>query len=103
ISEIFWNFLNLLKVDRVVNPDLRHKIRNVGDHNHGALVLVERLRDDRQVAEVDMVGRLVQNQQAGLHQNQAAEREEAFLSFGEGADFVGEQFAVQQKAGRGGA
>ena len=38
----------------------------MADQNHRAVVFVERFGDNRQMAEVDVVGRLVQNQKPGF-------------------------------------
>jgi hypothetical protein len=42
---------------------------------------VERFRDDRKVAEVDVVGRLVEDKEAGALEHEASEGDEAFLPF----------------------
>ena len=53
----------------------------MGDEYHRALVRVEGAGDDRQVAEIDVIGRLVEDEKAGLHQHQAGEGDESLLPF----------------------
>ena len=47
------------KDDVDIDANLIDELVDVGDEYHGALELVERLGDDREVAEVDMVGGLI--------------------------------------------
>ena len=58
----------------------------MGDENHSTLVLVERLRDDREVAEVDMIRWLVEDEESWLLEDEPNERNKSLLTFGEIAD-----------------
>src|SRR5688572_21493580 len=87
------------QIDARVEADLRDEVGNVAHHDHRALVLVERLGDDGQVAEVDVVGGLVEDEQARTHQHEAGEGQEPLLSLGEVGDLGGERLAVEQEAG----
>ena len=58
----------------------------MGDEYHRARVLVERFRDDRQMAEVDVVCRLVENKEPRALEHERSEGDEALLPFGEAAD-----------------
>ena len=66
-------FKLFLQIQHFVNADLFDKFRNMADQNHRAVVFVERFGDNRQMAEVDVVGRLVQNQKPRSLQHQSGE------------------------------
>ncbi len=70
--------------------------------DHRAVVLVERRGDNRQMAEVDVVGRLVQYQKPRFEQHQAREGDKALLSLRERAYFRVYQFAGYEERRRGG-
>lgn len=48
-----------IKVKRVVNADFFHKLRNMGNKHHRPFVLIQRFRDNGQVAEIYVVGGFV--------------------------------------------
>ena len=56
------------------------------DEDHGSFIGVEGAGDNRQVAEIDVVGGLVEDEEAGPEQDEAGEGNEALLAFGERAD-----------------
>src|SRR3989338_4995311 len=76
-----------LKVEGVVNSYLCYKFWHVADEYHRSVVFIERLCNDGQVAEVDVIGRLVENKQPRLHEYEPRERHEPLLSFREMPDF----------------
>src|SRR3989338_6640320 len=71
----------LFEVERFVDTDLGDEFGNVRDEYHRAFVRIEGAGDDRQVAEIDVIGRLVENEQPRLHQDKARERHESLLPF----------------------
>jgi hypothetical protein len=53
-----------VEIEHFVDTNLCDKLRNVRDDNHRALVLIKCFCNDRQVTEVDVVGRLVEDKQS---------------------------------------
>lgn len=70
------------------------------DEHHGAFVLVERFRDNRDVAEVYVVGRLVEDEESRLLEHEARERYETFLTFRQGSDLLAHGLSKQEEACR---
>ena len=56
-----WKFL-FFKVEDVVNAYLMHKLRHVWDEYHRTLILVECFCYRREMAEIDVIGRLIENE-----------------------------------------
>ena len=83
------------EINYLVDPNLRDEIGNMGNENHPARVLVERLGDDGQMAKIDVVGGFVEQQHGGGLQHQPAKRQQPFLAFGQCANGAGKQFPVQ--------
>ena len=89
------------QIEVVVYPYLPHKLRHVRHEDHRTLILVERLCDDGKMAKVDMVRRLVEDEESGFLEDEAHERDESFLSFGEIADTGFYHIARDEESRRG--
>lgn len=75
----------------------------MGDEDHGALVGVEGLGDNGEMAEIDVVGGLVEDEEAGPEEDEAGEGDEAFLAFGKRADARMDGVSNDEEARRHGA
>ena len=67
-------------------------------HDHSALVFVEGLGDDREVTEVDMIGWLIEDEEAGFFEGELREHHESFLTFGEGSDRSRHELACDEES-----
>jgi hypothetical protein len=70
-----------LEIEYFIDADLRHEIRHVTDENQSTLVIIEGLGDDRQVTEVDVVSRFIEDEKVRLLSIEASEHEQSLLSF----------------------
>lgn len=68
------------------------------DDNHRAFVLVQGVGDDGEVAEVDVIARLIQDEEARSEEDEAREGEEALLPLGVGGNWMLKQFGTYVKA-----
>ena len=66
--------------------DVVEEVAVVGDGDDGAVVVAQRALEPRHRLGVEVVGGLVEQQQVGLGQQQAAQRDAALLAAGEGGD-----------------
>jgi len=90
------------QLQRLINADLGDEFGDVGDEDQGAFELVEGFGDDGEVAEVDMIGRLVEDEEAGTFKHEAREGDQTFLSLGQIPDLGHDDIAGNKKArGRG--
>jgi len=58
----------------------------VGDEDHGSFIGIQGLGDDRQVAEIDMVGRLVEDEEARALEDETGKCHQPLLPLGERSD-----------------
>ena len=73
--------IDFVSQGNATHPHLLHEFRHVGDEDHGAFVGVEGFGDDRQMTEVNMVGRLVEDEQARALQNKPSKSNKTLLPF----------------------
>lgn len=59
---------------------------DVGDEYHRPLVFIESFGDDWEVAEVDMVGRLIEDEESWFFERELREHDESLLPFAERSD-----------------
>lgn len=71
------------QIQRIRHFNLLHEFRHVGHDNDGAFELVHGFGDDWEVAEIDVVGGFVENEEAWLLQNKARVAKQTFLAFGQ--------------------
>jgi len=64
-------------------------------HDDGAIILIQRLCDDGEMTEIDMVGWLVENEEMRLLDNESRVAEQTFLSFRERSDGALQKIARQ--------
>ena len=69
------------EVESLVEPDLPDKFFGVAYHDEASLVLIQRSGNHWQVAEVDVVGRLVKHEEPGGLKHEPRKAEQAFLPF----------------------
>lgn len=55
-----------LQIQNLINTNLGDEFGDMGDENHRAVVFIERGGDDRYMAEIYMIGRLIQYQKPGF-------------------------------------
>lgn len=70
MAGLLYFYLVFRQIDRLIYPDGLHKVRHVADEQQRALIIIDRFGDHWYMAEVDMVGRLIEDQQSRLHQYQ---------------------------------
>lgn len=58
-----------------------HEFGDVGDEDHGPIIGVEGAGDDGDMPEIDVIGGLVEDEEAGAQQNETGEGDEALLPF----------------------
>ena len=59
---------------------------DVGDEDHRSFIFVESFGDDGEVSEVDMVGRLIEDEESWFFERELREHDESLLSFAERSD-----------------
>ncbi len=59
------------QIEVVVYPYLPYKLRHVRYEDHRALVLVERFCDDGEMAKIDMIRRLIEDEESRLLEDEA--------------------------------
>src|SRR3989344_4391201 len=72
-----------LKIKHIVDADLRHELGHVRDEDHRALIRIERFCYDGKMAEVDVVGRLVEDQESRRKEDESREGDQALLPLGQ--------------------
>ena len=72
---------SLPQLEFFIDPDLIHEILIVAHEDHSTDVLIERLGDHRKVTEIDVIRRLIQDQETWLLQHESCEAEQALLPF----------------------
>src|SRR5688572_27501014 len=73
--------LELPEIQRFVKRNLRQEVRSVTHDDERSLIFLKSLCDDRKMAEVDVVCRLVEDEKAWLLENKAGKAEQPFLTF----------------------
>src|SRR3989344_7826558 len=73
----------LFQIEYLIDTDLRHKFRHMGDKYHRALIRAQSFGNNRQMAEIDMVGWLVEYEESGTQEDQPRKRNQSFLTFRE--------------------
>ncbi|MBP7885171.1 hypothetical protein KAZ93_03345 [Patescibacteria group bacterium] len=71
----------------------------MADHNDSSLVVVERLSDHREMTEVDMIRRFVEDEEIGSLDDKTGITEESLLSFGHTVDRIFQDIAREEKCG----
>ena len=93
----FTNFQLCLEIKDFVNADLGDKVRHVRDEDHRTFIGIECLCDARQVAEVDVIGRLIEYEKPRLLEDEAGKCDESFLSLREVSDFCVDHVLCDEK------
>gem|GEM_PF-3761442 len=73
----------------------------MGDKHHSTFVGIECFGDDREVAEVDMIGRFVEYEESRLKQDESGKGDKSLLSFGEVSDLRLHKFSRDEEPGCG--
>ncbi len=72
----------------------------MGDEYHRPFIFVEGFRDDREVAEVDVIGRLVEDEESWLFESELREHDESLLSFTKRSDRSRHDLTRDEKSAR---
>src|SRR3989344_5129097 len=75
-----------LKINDLIYANLFKKFMCVGYQDHRSLERVESGGNNRNVAKINMIGRLIKNKKPRLFQHKPRKRDKPFLAFGKITD-----------------
>lgn len=87
------------QVESLVAADVADHVFVMGNHDERALEGLERFGNGGEVPKVDVVGGLVHDEDCGLLEDEAGEREERLLTFAQRANCLVDHPVLEEKAG----
>ena len=68
-------FLQLPQIQSLIDPDLIDEFLIMAHEDHTSVVLVQSLRDDGQVTEIDVIRRFIEDQECRFLEHEPSEAE----------------------------